>query len=652
MSLELSALTKYNNIVIDYSFFLLNSDRNNVDELLKLASMRAKDTKDGISFFSNFIYNSPHDDFSFSIENIASSQIKEIVHKNISELLPYICFNIPDDDEEESDEFDVDKLIWDTFSLASKLSEQGSTLVILADDEIALKIIKQRANFDYYNLNIGQIVSKTLYPSMSTKKKIRKHYSTIAAHSPIPLQLRFENGSSINKSELISSGYQARLFSIQNEPNSLFLQFRETWDCEDYPTHKLIYERFGSPMESLVKNMNLIREASIIHEVEVLFDKEIVYWDNDCRLPGGYIIKALDDNLSHLESYELSKNDKTKDNKQNKHNKKAGDRFDDEYDNIITPRTFKVDGLVSRIEKNNEANSNFSIFGFLKNLILFILLVLVILFALSDLKVINISDYLPKIDFPNFSFLNEKQDDRLGKKQNDKLEEKYITRPFKTEYITEFLFAKLSNYALKAKTADGYYMSENGRLEGYVEYYYNDGSIYKGEYMNGLREGRGYYLYKDGHEYLGYFHNNKFSGKGILSYNNGNYYIGNFEEGLPQGYGEFTWNSPEYKGQKYTGNYFKGKRNGQGVYSYPNGMKYTGDFKDDLKHGKGEIVYTNGVIYKGDFKDDEATGTGELIATNGDRFIGEVSGGYPVKGKLITKDGVSYDVENGEIIEK
>ncbi len=68
-------------------------------------------------------------------------------------------------------------------------------------------------------------------------------------------------------------------------------------------------------------------------------------------------------------------------------------------------------------------------------------------------------------------------------------------------------------------------------MSGYGEYYWVNGSFYKGDFVNGVREGSG------------------------------------------------VWHSNKTGGDIYEGAYVKGKKEGFGVYRWQNGVIYKGNYK-------------------------------------------------------------------------
>ena len=56
----------------------------------------------------------------------------------------------------------------------------------------------------------------------------------------------------------------------------------------------------------------------------------------------------------------------------------------------------------------------------------------------------------------------------------------------------------------------------NGKFEGFGKYFYDDGSVYVGEFKKNLRDGLGSFKFKDGRMYKGYWVKNFMHGKGCM----------------------------------------------------------------------------------------------------------------------------------------
>jgi hypothetical protein len=99
----------------------------------------------------------------------------------------------------------------------------------------------------------------------------------------------------------------------------------------------------------------------------------------------------------------------------------------------------------------------------------------------------------------------------------------------------------------------------------YEEVVYDDGSAYKGNFVNGLYHGYGMLTWADGNKYDGDFANSYFHGEGTLTWSDGSIYKGQFRNNLQNGYGEMTWpDGTMFKGNFVDGNYIE-----DGEWIYP-----------------------------------------------------------------------------------
>lgn len=65
---------------------------------------------------------------------------------------------------------------------------------------------------------------------------------------------------------------------------------------------------------------------------------------------------------------------------------------------------------------------------------------------------------------------------------------------------------------------------------GHGEEVWKDGTVYKGDFLNGSKHGKGVYKFLDSSTYEGYFKQDMFQGEGILTVPNGQY-KGSFVQG-------------------------------------------------------------------------------------------------------------------------
>ena len=104
---------------------------------------------------------------------------------------------------------------------------------------------------------------------------------------------------------------------------------------------------------------------------------------------------------------------------------------------------------------------------------------------------------------------------------------------------------------------------------------------YEGAFQNDLRNGYGIYYYADGSVYHGNFVNDiRCDNEATLVIANGDgtedIYVGGFENDIKSGKGEYRWAS----GAVYVGDFKNDIMEGQGTYTWPDGShSYTGTFK-------------------------------------------------------------------------
>lgn len=168
---------------------------------------------------------------------------------------------------------------------------------------------------------------------------------------------------------------------------------------------------------------------------------------------------------------------------------------------------------------------------------------------------------------------------------------------------------------------NGYYLNETEALDGYVEYYWDDGDVYKGEFTDGERTGTGVYLWANGDVYEGDFVAGELSGTGTLTWANGDVYEGDFVDGARTGQGTLTWGeeSPS-AGDVYEGDFVDGVRTGQGKYTWADGAVYEGEFTDGARSGEGTCTWPDGCRYTGSWADDQIDGDGTYYFPAGGGF--------------------------------
>ena len=119
---------------------------------------------------------------------------------------------------------------------------------------------------------------------------------------------------------------------------------------------------------------------------------------------------------------------------------------------------------------------------------------------------------------------------------------------------------------------------------------WEDGKVYKGEFLDGKRHGRGSISYPDGSTYDGEWLDDLRHGQGVYRYADGT---------------------------QYQGNWVQGNRNGLGMCQYSDGNKYEGEWQNNLPHGAGSCKFAEGSVYKGEFQEGRMHGFGTLYAADG-----------------------------------
>ena len=175
---------------------------------------------------------------------------------------------------------------------------------------------------------------------------------------------------------------------------------------------------------------------------------------------------------------------------------------------------------------------------------------------------------------------------------------------------------------------------------------YEDGSVYKGEFVQRKRQGQGTLTDKDGHAiYEGDWKDDRYHGEGELTFNAKHdydeiVYTGEFCDGEPHGTGKYThkdrvYYAPEGRMEYADGTVYEGRvRMYLDVACYENRAPRNYWPIGVLKHGKGKLTYKDGSVYEGRFEFDEKTTEGKLTYKDGSVYKG---------GKLTYKDGRTYE---------
>jgi hypothetical protein len=101
--------------------------------------------------------------------------------------------------------------------------------------------------------------------------------------------------------------------------------------------------------------------------------------------------------------------------------------------------------------------------------------------------------------------------------------------------------------------------------------------------------------------------------KAIFYFDDGSIYKGEFKDGKQHGNGILTWLS----GDKYEGGWLDGKKHGNGRLDLTDGEKHIGQFRDDKKNGKGICYTKEGNSHEGDWLDNKRHGHGIIQTADG-----------------------------------
>ena len=132
--------------------------------------------------------------------------------------------------------------------------------------------------------------------------------------------------------------------------------------------------------------------------------------------------------------------------------------------------------------------------------------------------------------------------------------------------------------------------NDKGQKHGLGKFYYQDGSIYFGQWENNHRLGFGYYYWPNGDHYQGYWEQGKMQGLGQLDYGTGDCYQGSFVQEKRHGKGTYFYKD----GDRYQGDWIEDRRTGYGIYYFASGERYEGYYAQSKLHGKGRRYFPNG----------------------------------------------------------
>ncbi len=226
-------------------------------------------------------------------------------------------------------------------------------------------------------------------------------------------------------------------------------------------------------------------------------------------------------------------------------------------------------------------------------------------------------------------------------------------------------------------------------IDGYGEFKFPSGTLYKGNFQNGVFQGRGTCVYYDKSVYTGWWEDRLPNGMGTLTEPDGKVKSGLWKNGhlidesgnvLDSEFimktidsGEIQYgclqgdceNGPGLKafpdGSKYEGFFKDGKCDGMGKWFYPNGDILEINWVGNVPHGKGVLKHiddsvTEGIWDNGTFlgetkangirdcnRMDCENGTGRYVYTNGFIYEGEFKDGVPFGwGNVDFGNGANY----------
>ena len=152
------------------------------------------------------------------------------------------------------------------------------------------------------------------------------------------------------------------------------------------------------------------------------------------------------------------------------------------------------------------------------------------------------------------------------------------------------------------------------------KYDWNDNYYYIGELKDGKPIGYGELHNKNTDEIadIGLFDGQRLA-NGTRFYDNGSIYVGEFSDGVYNGQGVYYLAD----GSMFGGNWISGELTGAAkVYYASTGSTYEGNFKDGYQNGEGTCNYKNGDVYHGEWKDGHWDGLGVYKASDGRYMCG------------------------------
>jgi hypothetical protein len=149
--------------------------------------------------------------------------------------------------------------------------------------------------------------------------------------------------------------------------------------------------------------------------------------------------------------------------------------------------------------------------------------------------------------------------------------------------------------------------SKRENSKSYLFQEYDNGTVYKGEFVEGKRHGYGVEDYPNGDNYDGYWKEDVRHGYGTFSKADGSKLEGNWVDGeLTCSHGTLTYSN----GDVFQGDVVKGMAHGSGILRTKVGGIYDGEFKDNYIEGYGIFIFSDGSSFNGDWKHGDLHGHG------------------------------------------
>ena len=103
--------------------------------------------------------------------------------------------------------------------------------------------------------------------------------------------------------------------------------------------------------------------------------------------------------------------------------------------------------------------------------------------------------------------------------------------------------------SMKSENKNNSYKLIDSNLKNDKVYKYDNGDLYKGEFIDGKRQGFGICIFANKERYEGIWKNDLMHSIGKYTYNDGSTYSGDFRNGVAEGIGTYTYkNNDIYKG--------------------------------------------------------------------------------------------------------